>query len=132
MQARQLRLDADAVALSDLILGRQNDLVRWHDVAMNPLGTWTKGSAMSVYAELRGIAPGTEARAAFEVRQLDRINGRPAVRVTSTATTVTGVTPIERTIALGRLGTGIYRITLTVETDSGAKLVREKVFEVVE
>lgn len=132
VQARQLRLDADAVALSDLILGRQNDLVRWHDVAMNPLGTWTKGSAMSVYAELRGIAPGTEARAAFEVRQLDRINGRPAVRVTSTATTVTGVTPIERTIALGRLGTGIYRITLTVETESGVKLVREKVFEVVE
>ncbi|MEO6066398.1 MAG: hypothetical protein ABIQ41_00285, partial [Gemmatimonadales bacterium] len=132
IQARQVQLDAAATALSDLILGRENDTVRWHDVPMNPLGTWRRGSTMAVYAELRGFTPGTEARTTFEVRQLDRATGRPAVRVAAAAPVTVGVTAIDRTINLGRLAKGVYRLTLTVETDTGVKLVRDKVFEVVE
>ena len=132
VQARQVRLDAASVSLSDIILGRADDVVRWHGVPMNPLGTWRRGSTMAIYAELRGLPPGTEARATFEIRQLDRTTGRPAARVTSSTTTAPGVTAIDRTIDLGRLGVGVYRLTLTIETDAGVRLAREKVFEVVE
>ena len=66
------------------------------------------------------------------MRQLDRATGRPAVRVAAAAPVTVGVTAIDRTIDLGRLAKGVYRLTLTVETDTGVKLVRDKVFEVVE
>ena len=99
---------------------------------MNPLGTWRKGTSIEVYAELRGLAAGTEARATFEVRQLDRVAGRPAVRVASTLTSSGALTTLNRSVGLGRLGTGVYRLTLTVEAPDGTRLVREKVFEVVE
>ena len=132
VQARRVQLDAGPVTLSDLILGREEDLVRFRGVPMNPLGTWRKGSTIAVYAELRGLPAGTEARATFEVRQLDRNTGRPAVRVTSPITATGPLTIIDRTVGLGRLGTGTYRLILTVEGTDGVRLVREKVFEVVD
>ncbi|HWA41223.1 MAG TPA: hypothetical protein VG712_06395, partial [Gemmatimonadales bacterium] len=101
-------------------------------VPINPLGTWRKGSSIEVYTELRGIPAGTDARATFEIRRLDRATGRPAVRVTSTLTSSGDLTPLARSVGLGRLGVGIYRLTLTVEAPDGVRLVREKVFEVVD
>lgn len=132
VQARRVRLDAGATTLSDLILGRENDPVQYNGAPMNPLGTWRKGSSIAVYAELRGLAAGTEARATFEVRRLDRVTGRPAVRVASTLTSSGTLTTLDRTVGLGRLGTGTYRLTLTVEAPDGVRLVRDKVFEMVD
>ena len=130
IEARRVRLDAAPVALSDLILGRENDPVHWNGVAMNPLGTWRRGSTMTVFAELRGLDAGTEARATYEIRRLDRSSGRPAVRVASLSTVTGPRSTVESRIDLGRLDIGIYRLTLTVETAGGVRLVREKVFEV--
>ena len=132
VQARRVQLDDGGVTLSDLILGREHDPVQFNGAPMNPLGTWRKGSSIEVYAELRGLAEGTEARATFEVRQLDRATGRPAVRVASTLTSAGALTTLNRSVGLGRLGKGVYRLTLSVETPEGARLVREKVFEVVD
>jgi hypothetical protein len=130
IEARRVRLDATPVALSDLILGREADPVQWQGVAMNPLGTWRRGSTMTVFAELRGLAAGTETRATYEIRRLDRATGRPAVRV-ATSSTVTGPrSTVESRIDLGRLDAGTYRLTLTMEAPGGTHLVREKVFEV--
>ncbi len=113
VQARDVLIDGGDATLSDLILGRENDLVRWNDVPMNPLRTWKKGSTIAVHAELRGLALG-EARTTFEVRQLDRTTGRPAVRVAGTTTIGGPLTLIDREVALGRLAPGVYRLTLTV------------------
>jgi hypothetical protein len=131
IQARGIRLDGGAVTLSDLILGRQDDAVRWNGIPMNPLGTWKRGSILEVHTELRGVSA-AEVQTTFEVRQIDRTTGRPAVRV-ATATAITGmITTIDRSLALGRLAPGVYRLTMTVEAPDGLRLTRERVFEVID
>jgi hypothetical protein len=131
IQARGVRLDGGAVTLSDLIVGREDDAVRWNGIPMNPLGTWKRGSIIEVHTELRGVEA-TEVQTTFEVRQIDRATGRPAVRV-ATAAPITGpITSIDRSISLGRLAKGVYRLTLTVEAPDGLRLIRERVFEVID
>jgi tetratricopeptide (TPR) repeat protein len=131
VQVRDVRVDGATASLSDLIVGRENDLVRWNGVPMNPLGTWRRGSTVMVRAELRGV-PAGEVRTTFEVHQLDRTSRRPALRVSGTSTAGEGVTLIERSVGLGRLGTGVYRLTLIVEGEGGLRLERSKVIEIVE
>jgi hypothetical protein len=131
VQVRDVRVDDGPATLSDLIVGREDDLVRWNGVPMNPLGTWRKGSTVTVRAELRGV-PAGEVRTTFEVHQLDRASRRPAVRVAESSTTTGGTTLIERTVGLGRLGTGTYRLRLIIEGEGGLRLERSKVIEVVD
>jgi len=131
VQVRDVRVDGAVASLSDLIVGRENDLVRWNGVPMNPLGTWRRGSTVMVRAELRGL-PAGEVRTTFEVHQLDRERRRPALRVSGTSPVGEGVTLIERAVGLGRLGAGVYRLTLIVEGDGGVRLERSKVIEIVE
>jgi hypothetical protein len=131
IQARGVRVDGGESTLSDLIVGRENDAVRWNGIPMNPLGTWKRGSVIEVHTELRGVTA-AEVTATFEVRQLDKATGRPAVRV-ATTTAITGpITTIERSISLGRLAKGVYRLTLTIESADGLRLTRDRVFEVIE
>jgi hypothetical protein len=131
VQVQGVRVDGAAASLSDLIVGRENDLVRWNGVPMNPLGTWRKGTTVTVRAELRGVPTGP-VRTTFEVHQLDRQERRPAVRVSETTAATGETTLIERAVGLGRLGVGVYRLRLIIEGEGGLRLERSKVIEVIE
>ncbi|HEU4569070.1 MAG TPA: hypothetical protein VFS07_00685 [Gemmatimonadales bacterium] len=131
VQVKEVRLATGAVTLSDLLLGREEELVRWNGVPVNPLNTWRRDGTMQVYAELRGVPAGAEYRAAIEVRQLDHARGRPLVSVTSQARSDGAVTLFRRTLDLGRLRPGTYRLTLRVTAPGGTELARERVFEIL-
>lgn len=131
VQVRGVRLDGGEATLADLILGRENDPVRWNGIPINPLRTWKRGSIVEVHTELRGVNT-PEVTATFEVRQVDKATGRPAVRVATTAPVTGPITPLDRSISLGRLAKGVYRLTLTIEAPGGLHLTRDRVFEVTD
>ena len=131
IEARQVELDGTAVAMSDLILGRPDETVRWNGTPMNPLGTWRRGSAMSVYAELRGVPAGTSLTTVIEVRQLDQASGRPLVRVASDGRSEGTFTAIRREVDLSALRPGRYRLLVELRTPAGVAGSRSREFEVV-
>ncbi|HET7041850.1 MAG TPA: hypothetical protein VFI13_07515, partial [Gemmatimonadales bacterium] len=131
IQARRVELDSAARSMSDLFLGRGDDAVRWHDIPINPLGTWRRGSTMSVYAELRGAPAGTPLTTLIEVRQLDRASGRPLVRVSTDGTSDGPFTPLRREVDLRALRPGTYRLSVEVRTPDGLVGSRSRDFEVV-
>jgi hypothetical protein len=132
VQVKGVRLDGGAITLGDLILGREDATLRWDGLPLNPLGTWRRGSVLTLAADLRGVTEGTEGRMTYEIRQLDRASGRPAVRSSAPIVSTGPLTRIEQAIDLGRLRQGVYRLTMTIDGISASPLRRERVFEVVE
>lgn len=131
IEARRVELDSTPVSLSDLLLGRADDLVRWHDIPMNPLGTWRRGDPMTVYAELRGLPAGSPLTTVIEVRQLDRVSGRPLIRVSTSGQSEGAFTPIRREVDLHALHPGSYQLKVEISTPDGVVGARTRVFEVV-
>jgi tetratricopeptide (TPR) repeat protein len=132
VQVKGVRLDDGAITLGDLILGREDATLRWDGIPLNPLGTWRRGSVLTLATDLRGVVGGTEGRMTYEIRQLDRASGRPAVRSSSPIVSTGPLTRIEQSIDLGRLRPGVYRLTVTIDGIAATPLRRERVFEVVE
>lgn len=131
VQARHVELDGTPVAMSDLLLGRPEDAVRWNGIPVNPLGTWHRNSTMSVYAELRGLPSGTPITTLIEVRQLDRAEGRPLVRVSTDGQSEGAFTAVRRQLDLHGLKPGVYRLSVSIRTPEGVVGTRDRNFEVV-
>ena len=131
IEARRVELDSTPVAMSDLLLGRPDDLVRWHDIPINPLGTWRRHDAMTIYAELRGVPAGDPVTTLIEVRQLDRVNGRPLIRVSADGRSDGPSMAVQRQLDLRALRPGLYQLKVEVQTPGGTAGARTRTFEVV-
>lgn len=131
IEARAVQLDSAAATMSDLLLGREEDRVRWNDLPLNPLGTWRRSVPMTVAAELRGVPAGTPLTTVIEVRQVDRASGHPLVRVTASDQSDGGSVVLRRTVDLHSLHPGTYQLTVDVSTPAGVVGHRSRAFEVV-
>ena len=88
-----------------------------------PYGYWPVGASMELYAEVGGIKLGSVYRTTVEVEPI--IPGRRGIKIQGDAKASTPVVELRRTIGLGNLRPGGYRLSVTVESD-GSRTRRDQ------
>lgn len=115
------------LTLSDIVTGRdQQPAWRAPDgpFPVNTLGTWPTGSTVEVWYEVRGLDAGETYRTTVEIIPGERRLGDP-VRVASDDAATGQISVVRKSIGLGRLRPGTYRLVVTVEHE-GTRAVREQ------
>ncbi len=131
---RGLMLDrGGALTLSDIVTGLAGSPERWTPdgtpFPLNALGTWREGSTVELYFEVRGLAAGDGYTTTLEVFPADRHQKEQiGVRVPDVATGA--LTSVRRSLALGSLKRGEYRLVVTIGA-RGRTAVREQAILVV-
>ena len=134
-------LDRPALSLSDLALGTPavrlslpvlNGETAW----INPLHTYSRKSALALYAEIGGLAPGAAYHTDIEVVRVGSHGERlgkeaQSVRLGFDARKSNPVDGMKREISLAKLALGDYVLIVTVSTSAGERATRERRFTVV-
>ncbi len=112
-------LSSGALALSDLVLGRAQSGAQWRSgqvtVPLNPLDTWPVGASTTIYYQVSGLIPGAEYQNRFEVfGARDSRHEAPRLSVTFTEQAQRTAMDVSRTVGLGNLAPGQYRVSVTV------------------
>ena len=131
---RNLVLDAGGgLALSDVVTGLPGSPERWiaagQPFPLNTLGAWRVGADVELYYEVRGLSAGSVYTTTLQVLPGEaRLKQRVSIRTQDVASGA--LTPIRRTLGLGALPRGNYRLVVTVEA-AGVSVVREQTILVV-
>ncbi|MDX2206187.1 MAG: hypothetical protein SFU57_00955 [Gemmatimonadales bacterium] len=113
------------VVLSDLVFGKVGGGAEWSSgrsrVSLNPLNTFTEKGEAAVYVQVRGIARDASYRAVFEFfdGNDDVADATPKLTLSFTEQSPGGIQELQRTLGLGQLKPGGYRVRLTVTADGG-------------
>ncbi|MEO5826110.1 MAG: hypothetical protein ABIR59_09510 [Gemmatimonadales bacterium] len=126
---RGLVLDRGGVlSLSDVVTGLAGSPERWTPdgtpFPLNALGTWREGSTVELYFEVRGLGAGDRYTTTVEVFPADR-RQKEQIRVRFPEVATGALTPVRRSLALGSLKRGDYRLVVTIES-GGRRAVREQ------
>jgi GWxTD domain-containing protein len=127
--------DADVpLGLSDLVLGRESIGLSWtaadgEPVALNPLGGFPRTEPMALYYEIYGLANDLASTEVVLWRARDGVAAPPpgqrgTLRVRFEERGAGAVTYTRRTVDLGELEPGAYRLRLTVRDGDGREAVR--------
>ena len=119
---------AGALALSDLVLGRQGSGLTWTGadgarVWLNPLDQFPAGGELELYYELAGLRPGTEYRTAVGLRPEKEKNEQSGLHLVFAETAAAPSTAFRRSIDLAQLRPGRYILTVTVEESGSARTI---------
>jgi hypothetical protein len=121
------------LTLSDVVTGREGQ-PSWRapdgPFPVNTMGTWTQGSTVELWYEVRGLRDGDGYRTTIEVVPSERRLGQP-IRVSTDDAATGSTTQVRKAIGLDRLRPGVYRLVVAVEAD-GARAVREQDILIVE
>ncbi len=125
-----------ALALSDLVLGREGSGLRWQSpagtVSLNPLDSYPRQGTAELYYELSGATPGATYRTDIEVKGING-DAKGTVHLTFNEPGRTSLVRARRSIGLDKLETGQYRITVTVtEQGTGRTAVQTRLLNVAE
>ncbi|MDZ4259619.1 MAG: hypothetical protein U0994_13380, partial [Gemmatimonadales bacterium] len=112
------------VVLSDLVFGKVGGGAEWSSgrsrVSLNPLNTFTERGEAAVYVQVRGIARDASYRAVFEFFDGNNSDdATPKLTLSFTEQSPGGIQELQRTLGLGQLTPGGYRVRLTVSADGG-------------
>ncbi|MDX2206186.1 MAG: hypothetical protein SFU57_00950 [Gemmatimonadales bacterium] len=113
------------VVLSDLVFGKVGGGAEWSSgrsrVSLNPLNTFTERGEAAVYVQVRGIARDASYRAVFEFfdGNDDAADVTPKLTLSFTEQSPGGIQELQRTLGLGQLKPGGYRVRLTVTAEGG-------------
>ena len=127
--AAHVEVDAGtALSLSDVVIGSATG-VEWPApdggaFPLNVLGAWTPAGAAEVYYEVRGLAASQEYHVVVEVRGVDTKQAN-VVRVESADRAVGPVTRVRKSLGLGQLKPGAYRVIVSVDA-GGHQATRER------
>lgn len=124
-----------ALALSDLVLGREGSGLRWQSpagtVSLNPLDSYPRQGTAELYYELSGATPGATYKTDIEVKGING-DAKGTVHLTFNEQGRTSLVRARRSIGLDKLETGQYRITVTVtEQGTGRTAVQTRLLNVV-
>ncbi|MDZ4390602.1 MAG: hypothetical protein U0974_12830, partial [Gemmatimonadales bacterium] len=113
------------VGLSDLVFGKVGGGAEWSSgrsrVSLNPLNTFAVRGEAAVYVQVRGIARDASYRAVFEFfdGNDDAADATPKLTLSFTEQSPGGIQELQRTLGLGQLTPGGYRVRLTVTAEGG-------------
>jgi GWxTD domain-containing protein len=136
---------ANALALSDLVLGSRNTNLFWRrtaedTVVFNPLRTFKRKENMELYYEVEGLTEGTEYTVKIAVRKqgggggiLKKVFGGGSAQISLKFEESASfpVTSTNRSLKLDKLKPGNYSLEVTVEDDQGRTDKRVQPFQVV-
>lgn len=112
--------DGSSLALSDVVTGRQGHPA-WPTplgpFPVNALGTWHTGETVELYYEVSGLTTGDRYHTTLEMIPLDPGN-HDKVSVGADDQATGPVTRVRKSLGLGKLKGGAYRLVVTVETGS--------------
>jgi GWxTD domain-containing protein len=108
-----------ALALSDLVLGREGSGAEWSSggmvVPLDPFNSYPVGGSAQVYFQITGMRAGTTYSSRFEVFDAsDSLFRKPRLTLVFNEPAHPGVAEVLRTVGLANLEAGDYRIRLTV------------------
>lgn len=126
---RGLMLDrGGSLSLSDIVTGLAGSPERWTPdgtpFPLNALGTWREGSTVELYFEVRGLDAGDGYTTTLEVFPAD-LRQKEQIRVRFPDVATGALTPVRRSLALGSLKRGEYRLVVTIES-GGRRAVRQQ------
>jgi GWxTD domain-containing protein len=133
------------LGLSDLALGTKSVNLPWRtargDTAwVNPLRSFRRKEPLELYFEVSGLAPGTAYQVEMVVARpkggsvFSKLvgGGGAAIKLAfDERQGPSGVDAVRREISLDKLSASTYRLDVTVTTATGAKVVRHRMFTVV-
>ncbi|MES2124828.1 MAG: hypothetical protein V4503_09105 [Gemmatimonadota bacterium] len=104
--------------ISSVVLGREGTGVRWNSgatvVALNPLNAYQTGATAELYYQLSGLVPGTEYDTRLEFFSTLEDSKPPKLSLGFKTTATQPRAEIGRSVALGKLPPGSYRLRVTV------------------
>lgn len=110
----------NVLSVSDIVLGGEGSL-NWRapDGASFPINTvtrWDSGGTMELYFEVHGLPSATPYKTTIGLKPLDPKTHR-SVSVSSTDRSSGIDSPVRRSVALGQLAPGDYRLSIAVTAD---------------
>ena len=117
--------DAPRLALSDLVIGRENSGVAWNSgttrVALNPREGYPRGGSAEVYFQVSAMRPGASYQTRFEFWRADDDPKRgPRLALSSDQVAQQPRMEVSRSLGLQRLDPGRYRVKLIVSGDGAS------------
>lgn len=123
-----------ALSISSLVLGSQGSGAGWNSgsrvVPLHPLNAFTKATPAELYYQLNGLDPSIEYRTRVELFPADGDESQAALALTFNDEPATRFAEVSRTIGLGNLDPGRYRIRVTV-SGGGASASEESYLTIV-
>lgn len=109
--------------ISSVVLGREGTGVRWNSgatvVALNPLNAYQTGATAELYYQLSGLLPGTEYATRLEFFSMVEESKPPKLSLGFKNTATRPRVEVQRSVALGKLPPGSYRLRVTVRGGGG-------------
>jgi hypothetical protein len=126
--ARHLVIESGGrLALSDIVPGREGS-PPWTasdgPFPLHPLGTWRVRETVELYYEVYGLEHGDDYRTTIELIPLNP-RSQERVRISANDRATGSLTPVRKSLGLGRLTSGVYRIVVTLER-GGVRAVKEQ------
>ena len=142
------RLAPQRFAVSDLVVGREGSGLVWFSpagdtVRLNPLQRFPEGSAVNLYYEIYGLAPGTPYHTVVRLEReggrsvfgsIGRLfgGGRSPVLLEFDAPATGSVTRVQRGLELRDVSKGTYRLAVIIsDPATGTSVTRIQRFQVV-
>ena len=142
------RLEPQRFAVSDLVVGREGSGLVWFSpagdtVRLNPLQRFPEGSAVNLYYEIYGLAPGTPYHTVVRLEReggrsvfgsIGRLfgGGRSPVLLEFDAPATGSVTRVQRGLELRDVSKGTYRLAVIIsDPATGTSVTRIQRFQVV-
>jgi len=136
---------ADALVLSDLVLGNRSTNLVWRrpdqdTVLFNPLGTFKRNEEMQLYYEVNGLEPGTPYEVRLAVKKeggggglFRKIfgGGGAAISLKFESEAAAPLESAQRNLQLEKLKPGNYQLELTVTDGKGRKDEKVQPFQIV-
>ena len=122
------------LGISSVVLGREGTGARWNSgrtvVPLNPLNAYVSGSMVELYYQVSGMVVGTEYDTRLEFFARDDTK-KPKLAMGFKANALQARGEVSRTVALGKLDPGVYRLRVTVrgggaEVEESASLAVRK------
>jgi GWxTD domain-containing protein len=143
------RLAPQRFAVSDLVVGREGSGLVWFSpagdtVRLNPLQRFPEGSAVNLYYEIYGLAPGTPYHTVVRLEHeggrsvfssIGRLfgGGRSPVLLEFDAPATGSVTRVQRGLELRDVSKGTYRLSVIIsDPATGTSVTRIQRFQVVQ
>ena len=143
------RLEPQRFAVSDLVVGREGSGLVWFSpagdtVRLNPLQRFPEGSAVNLYYEIYGLAPGTPYHTLVRLEReggrsvfgsIGRLfgGGRSPVLLEFDAPATGSVTRVQRGLELRDVSKGTYRLSVVIsDPATGTSVTRIQRFQVVQ
>lgn len=113
----------ERLAISSLVLGSKSSGTGWNSgtqvVPLHPLNAFARATPAELYYQLSGLSPGGEYRTRVELFPVDRDSSDAALTLSFADEASTRFAEVGRSIGLGNLDPGRYRIRVTVSGGGG-------------